>query len=171
MMALLTILFFVLFAEAGRRRSSGPGSRPIRQPDRHDAGHHGPWHVLLQCQTDDREGSPWARPVKMRSCPSEWRHPEKTKPNGRCSWIFRCWRCSDSVTLHLSITVGFPGITHHGASAYGFSCFSFAVNRVWKGLNVVAWVSIAAVVHAYQRVSQFCCRFTGKKTRAPSAHV
>lgn len=52
-------------AEAGSRWGSGPDARPLRQPDRHDAGHHGPQPVVLQCQTDDREGSRRTHPMKM----------------------------------------------------------------------------------------------------------
>ncbi|XP_035018998.1 uncharacterized protein LOC118113400 isoform X1 [Hippoglossus stenolepis] len=42
--------------EASCRRGADAATGPCREPDRHDAGHHGPESVLLQCQTDDGEG-------------------------------------------------------------------------------------------------------------------
>lgn len=43
-------------AETSGRRSADATTRPGRQPDCHDAGHHRPGPVLLQRQADDREG-------------------------------------------------------------------------------------------------------------------
>lgn len=43
-------------AEASCRWGADAATGPRRQPDSHDAGHHGPELVLLQRQTDDGEG-------------------------------------------------------------------------------------------------------------------
>lgn len=55
---------FPSFAESGSRRGAGTIMWPLHQPNSHDAGHHGSQSVLLQCQTDDREGSPRAGAMK-----------------------------------------------------------------------------------------------------------
>lgn len=59
LLALLADLWpFVPFvsAEASCWWGADAAARPCCQPDSHDAGHHGPEFVLLQCQTDDGEG-------------------------------------------------------------------------------------------------------------------
>lgn len=63
------LTFFVLFffsgaTEAGCWGGADAAAGPRRQPDSHDAGHHGPESVLLQCQADDGEGPGPARALK-----------------------------------------------------------------------------------------------------------
>lgn len=50
------VLFVFVFAAASCWWSADAATRPCCQPDSHDAGHHGPEFVLLQCKTDDWEG-------------------------------------------------------------------------------------------------------------------
>lgn len=52
----VVVAFCVFSLETGGGWGADPATGPHGQPDSHDAGHHGPKPVLLQCQTDDREG-------------------------------------------------------------------------------------------------------------------
>ena len=78
---LLFLSLLRLPTEASGRGGPDQASRPGREPDRHDAGHHGPRPVLLQCQADDRDGpGPAAALSHAKRHPGRfWSYPDDYK--------------------------------------------------------------------------------------------
>lgn len=78
--------FLFISAEASCWRGTDAAAGPCREPDSHDAGHHGPEFVLLQRQTDDRESPSPAWTLKRPSCSScgddEWTNETWRKGSG-----------------------------------------------------------------------------------------
>lgn len=93
-------------AETSRRRGADAAAGPRCQPDRYDAGHHGPGSVLLQRQTDDGEGPGPARALKGRFTAVIETEEEPARRGSDVATRPRHRRCLPGLNLsHLTVIV------------------------------------------------------------------
>lgn len=106
-------------SETGSRWGSGPNTRPLHQPNRHDAGHHGSQPVLLQCQTDDGEG--WTRAHAVKTLHHSFVSEERKK-EAKLEVKFERDHHLQSLshyTPSVSIRNWFPAFTNHEKGLLG----------------------------------------------------
>lgn len=134
-------LFVLASAETSRRRGANAATGPRCQPDRYDAGHHGPGSVLLQRQTDDGEGPGPARALKGRFTALIETKEEPARRGSDVATRLRHRRCLPGLNLsHLTVIVaarhwisGNP--FHHGQRFRGWikSFLYFSVVQTLMG--------------------------------------
>lgn len=134
-------LFVLASAETSCRRGADAAAGPRCQPDRYDAGHHGPGSVLLQRQTDDGEGTGPARALKGRFTALVETKEEPARRGKRCSNEAETQTLSSRtklVTPHShsrTTTLNFWDPFHHGQRFQGWirSFLYFSVVQTLMG--------------------------------------